>query len=206
MELLTPLVDFFAQSGYFAVFAALIICGLGVPLPEDITLIAGGVIAGLGYANVHNMVLVAMVGVLSGDLIMFSLGSYFGPQALARWPLAQVVKPKRFAKVQELFDKYGNRMLFAARFLPGLRAAVFLTAGMTHRVSVWRFLALDGLAAVISVPLWVYLGYVGANNNDLLLKWLHGVHVGFWILFAILAVGLIGFWWRCRQRKQRLDE
>ena len=63
----------FTQYGYAAVFVVLIACGFGVPIPEDITLIAGGVISGLGHSNVHIMVIVGMTGVLTGDGLMFML-------------------------------------------------------------------------------------------------------------------------------------
>src|SRR5574337_450395 len=71
MDLLQQLVTIFAENGYVAVFIALMICGAGLPLPEDITLVAGGVIAGLGYANVHAMFALAMFGVLLGDCAIF---------------------------------------------------------------------------------------------------------------------------------------
>ena len=44
---------FFGSYGYAAVFACLVLCGLGVPVPEDITLVSGGVISGLDLANPH---------------------------------------------------------------------------------------------------------------------------------------------------------
>src|ERR1700722_20313077 len=53
MDLLHRLIPIFVENGCVAVFIALMICGAGLPLPEDITLVAGGVIAGLGSANVH---------------------------------------------------------------------------------------------------------------------------------------------------------
>ena len=48
-------------------FFVLVICGFGVPIPEDLTLVTGGVISGLGYTNSHIMFLVGMLGVLAGD-------------------------------------------------------------------------------------------------------------------------------------------
>ena len=54
--MLSLLEAFFTQYGYAAVFFVLVACGFGVPIPEDVTLVAGGVISGLGYANVHIMV------------------------------------------------------------------------------------------------------------------------------------------------------
>lgn len=188
MDLLSHLVTLFAENGYLAVFLALVVCGMGVPLPEDLTLVAGGVIAGLGFVNVNAMVVVAMGGVLLGDVGMFALGHHFGARAL-RWKLvAWVLTPQRYAMVQRKFERYGNRMLFGARFLPGMRTAAFIAAGLTHRVSYARFLLLDGLAALVSVPLWVYLGYVGADNRHWLLTWIHRGQALLWMLVAVLMV------------------
>lgn len=205
MELLEYLVTFFGQYGYIAVLLALLVCSLGVPLPEDITLVAGGIIAGLGYANVHLMALLAFCGVLGGDLMMFGMGYFFGDSLLKRWPMKRLVTPKRYALVQENFNQYGNRVLFTSRFLPGMRAAVFVTAGLSHRVSVWRFLLLDGLAALISVPAWVYLGYFGANNEEWLLKWLHRGQASLWLLLSIVVLVIVIYWWRRRRKKRALS-
>ncbi len=206
MDLLTQLVTYFAEHGYVAVLLALLLCAVGAPLPEDVTLVAGGVIAGLGYANVHLMFFLAMFGVLVGDLTMFALGHHFGARML-RWRLvARVLTPKRYATVQQKFARYGNRLLFTARFLPGMRTAVFITAGLTHRVSVWRFLLFDGLAALISVPIWVYLGFAGADNHEWLLKWLHRGQAGLWVILALLLVGVGGYlWYRSRHAGQAVD-
>ncbi len=59
---------------------------------------------------------------------------------------------------------------------------------MTRRVPFWRFLMLDGFAALISVPLWVYLGYFGAENHDWLLLW---IKRGKTVLLAAIAVALL---------------
>lgn len=199
MDLLERLVGIFAEHGYASVLVALLLCGAGVPLPEDITLVAGGIIAGLGYANVHAMVGVTMVGVLAGDAAMFLLGHHFGARLL-RLPLfAWLLPPARYAKVQHKFERYGNRLMFVARFLPGMRTAVFITAGATHRVSFLRFLLLDGLAALISVPLWVYLGYLGADNRVWLATWIHRGQGSLWVIAALALLFAVALWWRRRR-------
>ncbi|GLQ98518.1 DedA family protein [Dyella mobilis] len=203
MDLLERLITVFAENGYAAVFIALLLCGAGIPLPEDITLVAGGVIAGLGYANVHTMAAVTMVGVLLGDAAMFLLGHHFGEHMLQWKPIALLMPPRRYAKMQEKFERYGNRLMFFARFLPGMRTAVYITAGATHRVSFWRFLLLDGTAALISVPFWVYLGYFGADRREWLTTWIHRGQSSLWILGCILVLILLVLWWRRRQRKSR---
>ena len=199
------LVNVFTQNGYAAVFIVLMICGFGLPIPEDITLVAGGVIAGLGYANVHVMCAVGIFGILAGDVLMFVLGRIYGERALRlRW-VAYLLTPRRYALVQAKFSRYGNRLMFIARFLPGLRSPIYLTAGMTRRVSFARFFLLDGFAALISAPIWVYLGYYGAQNHEWLLKWLNR---GEFIVMAVAAVILaliVTYFWRRTARKRELQ-
>lgn len=201
MNLLDLLVRLFTDNGYLAVFVVLLVCGCGVPIPEDITLVAGGIIAGLGYADVRVMAAVGMAGVLVGDSAMFLIGRHFGERARRlRW-VAYLLTPQRYARVQAKFGKYGNRLMFVARFLPGLRSAVFLTAGMTRRVSYPRFILLDGLAALISVPLWVYLGYYGAENHEWLIVWLGRSKAG--IAVALGVVVLLAATWFGRRLLRR---
>lgn len=204
MDLLDTLISLFTENGYVAVFVVLMICGFGLPIPEDITLVAGGVIAGLGYANVNVMCAVGIAGVLAGDILMFVIGRVWGTRALRlRW-VAFLLTPKRYAAVQGKFTRHGTRLMFIARFLPGLRSPIYLTAGMTRRVSFLKFLLLDGLAALISVPIWVYLGHYGAQNHEWLLTWLgRGKAVVFAVL-AVVAVLVVGYYWKRIARRRSL--
>ena len=183
-------------------FFVLVICGFGVPIPEDLTLVTGGVISGLGYTRSHWMVVVGMLGVLAGDGFMFVAGRLWGQKILKFKPIARVMTPKRYAQVQEKFDKYGNWVLFVARFLPGLRTAVFVTAGISRKVSYTRFILMDGLAALVSVPVWIYLGEYGAHNIDWLMAKMHSLQSGIFTVLGILAVVLAWFWLKKRQRLQ----
>jgi membrane protein DedA with SNARE-associated domain len=202
MDILERLILLFAEHDYAAVFLVLLVCGMGVPIPEDITLVAGGVISGLGYSNVHAMFGVGMAGVLLGDLTMFMIGRHFGERALRwRW-VAFLLTPQRRAQVQQKFDRYGIRLLFIARFLPGLRSPVFIVAGWSRRVSLLKFLLLDGAAALISVPFWVYLGYYGADNRDWLLDAIRRGKAGLWCGIALLLTGLLIWFWLNRREAQ----
>ena len=200
------LIALFTDYGYFAVFFILLICGFGVPIPEDITLVAGGIISGLGFADVHTMFFVCMAGVLLGDATMFMLGRIFGERILNFPPIRRILPPHRFAHVQEKFAKYGNWVLFVARFLPGLRSPIFVTAGMSQQMSFLRFILMDGFAAFISVPIWVYLGYLGAYNRDWLMKWVGRGQTGI-LLFAaavllFIVVGYLRHRWKKRPTAQ----
>ncbi|WP_035055081.1 DedA family protein [Andreprevotia chitinilytica] len=201
MDTLQYLLPIFTDYGYLAVFLVLLLCGFGIPIPEDITLVAGGIIAGLGYANVHVMFLVGMAGVLIGDTIMFSAGHHYGKEVLKwRW-VAHLLSPAHYAGVQDKYRRYGNRVLFVARFLPGLRSPIFLCAGMSRQIPYWRFLMMDGFAALISAPVWVYLGYYGAYRREWLMMWLKRGQTG--VMLVVVAILIAVAFWAWKRYKKR---
>ena len=196
------LISFFTDYGYWAVLFVLIICGFGVPIPEDVTLVSGGVIAGLypESVNSHLMLLVSMIGVLVGDSCMYWLGRIYGTRILRFRPMRKIVTLKRLKMVRDKFAQYGNRVLFVARFLPGLRAPIYMVSGITRRVSYTRFVLIDFCAAIISVPIWVYLGEFGAKN----LHWLHEqIQKGQMVIY--LLIGLLGLFlvWKWKKSKKQ---
>lgn len=184
------LIAFFSHYGYWAVFLILLLCGFGIPIPEDITLVSGGIIAGFGLADVHIMFVVGMAGVLIGDSTMFMLGHIFGERIIKFKPIRRLLPPRRFHQVQDKFARYGNRVLFVARFLPGLRTPIFITAGLSRQIPYWRFLLLDGCAALISVPIWVYLGFLGAYNREWLMMWVSRGQKGILCVIGLLILAV----------------
>ncbi|MFM8637720.1 MAG: DedA family protein, partial [Betaproteobacteria bacterium] len=79
---------------------------------------------------------------------------------------------------------------------------VFVSAGLSRRVPFGTWLMMDGFAALISVPIWVYLGYFGALNRDWMFSVLRQFQVGIFVLLGIGA--LVGgvIWWRRRKASQ----
>lgn len=203
MEPLSLLVGFFTQFGYLAVLSVLLACGFGLPVPEDVTLVSGGVISGLGYSNLTTMFLVGLAGVLVGDGLVFVLGRLYGTRVFEMRVIRRFLTPERLKKVEAKLAKHGRMVVFAARFMPGLRTPIFLTTGATRQVSPLTFFALDGVAALISVPLWVYLGYLGAERREWLLSWLErGQTVTIAILVTAVAVLTLNYALKKRDTKK----
>lgn len=182
------LVNFFQSYGYISVFGVLLLCGFGLPVPEDISLVAGGIISGLGYTDLRWMFIVSLAGVLIGDSVVFNFGRFLGMKFFNKPIAGKLITPGRYNAIRKWFDKYGYRVLFAARFMPGLRTPIFLTAGITRFTSYPRFILIDGSAALISVPLWVFLGYLGASNREWLLYWITRSQFGILIIILIIAI------------------
>jgi membrane protein DedA with SNARE-associated domain len=201
----------FGWYNYLFAFSILILCGFGLPIPEDITLVAGGVVSGFKATNPHIMLVVCFIGVLMGDATMYLLGKTFGYRIQKFKPIRKILPPSRFAKVQKEFAKHGIWVLFFARFMPGLRSPIFLAAGMSRRIPFSQFLLMDGFAALISVPVWVYLGYFFADSLPQLLEYVKDgqnvVHVIIAII-VLIVLFLIGksYFKKKMLAKQSLNE
>ncbi len=195
------LLDFFtSHTGwlvYFLLFAILFLSGLGLPVPEDAVLLSGGFLIYFGYTEYLPTVVVMFVGVLAGDVLIFTIGWKWGSDAVRHKSVKHLLTPKRLASVQRHFDKSGTMTILLARFLMGLRAATYLLAG-SMRMPFRQFFWLDFLAALVSVPLVSYLGYVFAPQLETLLGFLRRVEV--LILIAVL-LGAGVYYWRRRSRK-----
>jgi membrane protein DedA with SNARE-associated domain len=149
-------VSFMGQWSYLGLFLVLMMAGLGVPLPEDIPLAAAGWLVHRGGADLGLMIATGLIGVMLGDSILFFMGRKYGMQIVEHRWLRRFAKPWLVEKARRMYSDHGAKIIFAARFMPGLRAMLFLTAGV-FRIPYWKFILIDGSAALISVPTWIYL-------------------------------------------------
>jgi membrane protein DedA with SNARE-associated domain len=158
---------------------------LGAPVPEELVLMGGGAAAHRGVALFFVMLGVAAVTVVLTDLAVFGIGHHLGPGALSRRPARWLLSSKTRARVERAIDRHHTKMIFIARFLPGLRAPTILVLG-AHKVSPWRFLVFDSLSVLVSVPMMVGIGYLASSSIDRITSgFTHAKHL------VILAVGLL---------------
>ena len=158
--MLEALLQFLQESPFslWGPFLLLLLCGVGLPMPEDIVLVVAGMLAQDDGRSWAFTALLMYVGVLAGDSIIFCLGRHWGTRLLAWEHTHHLFPPKKQARVQRLFDRHGSIVLLIARFLPGLRAPIFSTAG-AMRVPFVKFVLFDGAAALVSVPVFVWFGH-----------------------------------------------
>lgn len=198
--------------GYAAVFALLLAAGFGFPLPEDVPLIAGGVLAWLASPleevtlagmlsdrGFQAMVAVGMAGILVGDSVIYFAGRGIGKRVAEVWPFRKLVTPEKLERVERLLRQRGKIVVMVARFLPGLRAPTYFTVGHS-RVPFWEFLLFDGLAAALSAPLWICLGFWFGDDIERAAR--AGSEFGSYILggVVVLVVLLLGRAWLRKRR------
>ena len=177
------LINYSEHFIYAGLFLILFFSGLGLPIPEEITLLTGGFLVNLGFIRFYPTLAAVFVGVLTGDMAMYSIGRRWGHGILTHRHLRRIFSEERLERVRQFFRDHGSKTIFIARFISGFRMAAFLAAG-TMRVKPSKFLFLDFLAALIAVPLLLYLGYYFGEN----IGWLAGV---FTRLDSLLKMGAV---------------
>ena len=196
------LLNFYGPMPYVIVFGILLACGLGVPIPEDITLVVGGILSYYGLCDLWTMIAVCFAGVMLGDAIVFLLGAKFGRALTKKWLFHKLLPDERLDVVQGKFKQYGNKLIFAARFMPGLRAPIFFSAGVLH-LPFRVFLLFDGLAALLSVPAIIASVYYFGDEIEHVVRVIKSLEHG--ILVAILGIALLMLakWYRNHRNSTR---
>jgi len=193
--------ELFGEYGYVASFSVLLLCGVGLPLPEEVTLIGSGMLVAAGTMEFVPAAAVCAAAILIGDSIPFWLGQRYGEAALKiRW-VAKILHPERFARLRQAFRDHGNWATFSFRFVAGVRIPGYFVAG-TMGMSYARFLLLDSLGVLISVPLSIWLGVVFSQSMEVLRQRIQDLHLVLGFLALSLVLILIV---RTRSRRNRAE-
>ncbi len=185
---------------YFALVGMMLLSAIGLPLPEEVTLISVGILAFMGahpdhfpppfpgapVVNVHTAAIIAFFAVFFSDFLIYGVGRIFGRKLLYHPRVHKMFPPHLMKRVEEWTHKYGAYACGIFRFTPGIRFPGHLACGMLH-FPIWKFLLIDGLAAAISVPTQIYLL---AHYGEPILMKLRQFKL---VVFGLIAVLLIYF-------------
>jgi membrane protein DedA with SNARE-associated domain len=165
--------EFLTKWGPLSIFVGIILTGMGFPMPEELPVVVGG---GL----VHNtnpldyrwwlMLVACILGVVVGDSFLYCIGRFWGVK-LVRLPFVhrRILPPERLAKIESNFQEYGVKILLFARLTPGIRAGIFIVAGIT-KLPWAQFLLADGIYAIPGVTLLFTLGWWFTDNMVALIE------------------------------------
>ncbi len=174
--------------------------GFGLPMPEDVPLLAMGYLAYKNVAPLHWVLVLGLGAVLIGDSTIYWLGRKIGYRITQSWPFRRFLSPRRLARASDAFHAHGGKTLFIARFLPGLRTPVFFSAGL-FKIPYWKMLVFDGSAAFISAPTLILAAYFAGLQIESVKTWTVRAQIGV-ALFILAIGGLVVTYKLMRRRRQ----
>ncbi len=188
---------------YGLLFGALAASGFGLPINEDILLLVAAALTLRGVMEPVPLIAVAWCGLLTADALVFHWGHRFGAPLLRHRAAQRVLPPARLAAMQERMARWGPAAIFAVRFMPGMRTALFFAAG-SLKIRYRHLFVFDGAAALVELPLLVYgVRFVGGRWQDILagVQRFQGVLIP--AVAVLAATALLVSLWRRRARSTR---
>jgi membrane-associated protein len=148
---------------YVIVFLFAILDALIPVVPSETAVITAGVVAGNGDLSLALIIPAAAAGAFIGDNLAYLIGRRFGSHAMERFSGEK--GQRRFKWAENQLEERGGELIVVARFIPGGRTAVTLSAG-TLSYPWRRFAMFDGVAAVSWALYASLLGYYGGKTFE----------------------------------------
>ena len=180
------LIDAFGRYALWGVLLILFAeCGLliGFFLPGDSLLFTVGLLISQDVIGTPLWLacLLMTVAAIAGNVAGYAIGARAGPALLSR-PDSRLFKQSHVDKTRAFFDRYGNRAIVLARFVPIVRTFITVVAGVAG-MGMRRFVTYSALGGVLWATgvtvLGYYLGQIALvrNNIELMLIAIVGVSV-----------------------------
>ena len=173
------------------------------PIPGDTITAFGAFLVGTGRLHFIGVYISTTLGSLAGFLCLFGIGGYLGRKFFIERDF-RFFKAKDIIRAEDWFSRYGYFLLAVNRFLPGIRSAISLAAGITGFKTAWVV-----LLALLSCGVWnlgwILMGYVVGSNWELAKSHFAALmfkyNVTVFALFALVIILLIIRKWYARRRK-----
>jgi len=141
-----PLLD---SYGYLAIFAAILIEGIGIPAPGQTLLMAGSILSARGKMSLAAVFTLSLLACVLGNTCGYAIGRWGSRRLLPKFRISDT----RLRKMERLFDRYGGGVVFVGRFFDGLRQLNGLVAGALQ-MPLTKFTVFNVLGALAWTSLW----------------------------------------------------
>jgi len=184
---------------YFGIFILLVLGEIGLPFPEDATLILSGFLIAQKVTKPLPTLMVVYCGLLLTDFSLYWVGKKYGRGVIEHKRFRRILSAERLLTLEEKFKKWGIYVVFVGRHFLGIRAQIFLAAGVM-RMSTLKFIMADAASAILTMTLMVGIGFWGGNSIEILQKDLKRIeHIGILILVILFTGWMIYKYFRNRK-------
>ncbi|AZB44334.1 DedA family protein [Bacillus sp. FJAT-42376] len=183
-----------ADLGYFGIAIGLMI----EIIPSEIVLGYGGYLISLDRIGFAGALAAGVIGGTLAQLFLYWLGYYGGRPLLEKYGKYLLIKKKHLDLSEQWFEKYGTGVIFSARFIPVVRHAISIPAGIA-KMPAWKFTLFTVAAIIPWTVLFLYLGIQLGSN------WMHIKEVAqpYMIPLIIIFILVIAVYLFAKSSKKR---
>lgn len=167
------------------------------PVPSDLVVLAGGILAERGFLRADIVFLVAWLSNLALALGVYLAAYRYGAGLFStRWG-HWILRPAQLHRMSEFYDEYGTITVLVSRFFPVFRVLVPAFAGIS-RLGFWRTAIPLMVASAAWYGLLIWAGALFSRNLPRLLAPLSTVNTTVAVVAAGFGIVLGLLWWRTR--------
>jgi membrane protein DedA with SNARE-associated domain len=162
-ELVISLLEWIMSLGHFGIALGLMI----EVIPSELVLSYGGYMVAKGHLNFTLAVIAGTIGGTLAQLFLYWMGYYGGRPFLEKYGKYILISRKQIDLSEKWFNKYGTGVIFFARFIPVVRHAISIPAGIA-KMSFAKFSLYTTLAVIPWSIFFIELGSrLGSNWKDI---------------------------------------
>lgn len=150
---LTDLLELLTSFGYIGIALGLMV----EIIPSEVVLAYGGYMVTKGTITFWGAVIAGIIGGTISQWFLYWIGAYGGRPFLQKYGKYLFIREKHLDVSEKWFREYGTGIVFSARFVPVVRHAISIPAGIA-KMSFWKFTFLTILAMIPWSMLFIYLG------------------------------------------------
>ncbi|MBY0149310.1 DedA family protein [Neobacillus niacini] len=158
-EFIFSVLEFLSELGYFGIALGLMI----EVIPSEIVLGYGGYMISEGILGYPGAIIAGTIGGTFAQLFLYWAGYYGGRPFLEKYGKYVFIKKKQIDLSELWFRKYGVGVIFFARFIPVVRHAISIPAGIA-KMSAAKFTLYTVAAVIPWTILFLYLGHQLGDN------------------------------------------
>ena len=142
---------------YFLLGLSAFVENLFPPIPGDTITAFGAFLVGTGKLSFLGVYLSTTIGSFIGFITLFTIGGLLGKHFFIEKDY-RFLKAKDIVRAEKWFGTYGYFLIAFNRFLPGLRSAVSVAAGLASLKPFWVAL-LSLVSCGVWNLLWILFGF-----------------------------------------------
>jgi membrane protein DedA with SNARE-associated domain len=132
-------------------------------IPSELVLSYAGYLVSQGQVSFVGAIVFGTIGCIIQQVILYWIGRYGGRPFVEKYGKYLALKKHYIDIAERWFHKYGAGMVFTARFIPVVRQAISIPAGMA-RMPMLQFIFYTALGTIPWAILFVYLGQKLGSN------------------------------------------
>lgn len=194
-----------SAMGYPGITFVMLVENLFPPIPSEVVMPFAGFLVVDGRFSLPGIILAGTLGSVLGALVIYYIGLWSNERVvrrfIRRWGKYFLLSEDDLDRALNVFDRYGEIIIFVGRLIPIIRSLISLPAGM-QRMSMPKFLLFTTLGTAIWSGILGYAGVLLGENWEEILDIVDRYEKATAVVLIVLVVVFVGYRLRDMRRKR----